>query len=170
MGWSQGVSFPIVVNKSKKQIKLGSSTALNPSDCEVIGFSDVWWGKRKFPIDMAGFAVNLDFLSSRPRHEMPFKVAMEEDGFLQSMNIKMSDFEPMADCGTQVYVWHTKTKGFEQQPVVRYNSETSSQNKPSLRNSNIQSLIHRLQWQGVLKIKRWQGQAINICTNKSGCT
>ena len=116
---------------------------------------------------MAGFAVNVDFLSARPSHEMPFRVTKEEDGFLKSMNIKWSDFEPLADCGTKVYVWHTRTKGFDEQPIVRY-GESSLQNK-RVRNSNIRTLINRLQSQGVLKIKRWKGAAINICTNPNGC-
>jgi len=31
---------------------------------KLAGFYDGWIGGRKFPVDMAGFAVNLDFLFS----------------------------------------------------------------------------------------------------------
>lgn len=41
-----GVSSPVVQNGT------------------FIGFYDGWTGGRKFPVDMAGFAVNLEFLST----------------------------------------------------------------------------------------------------------
>jgi beta-1,3-glucuronyltransferase len=31
-------------------------------DGKVIGFTDDWFAQRKWPVDMAGFAVNLQFL------------------------------------------------------------------------------------------------------------
>lgn len=50
-----GVSSPIVRNGT------------------VSGFYDGWIGGRKFPVDMAGFAVNVNFLLSRPNASMPYK-------------------------------------------------------------------------------------------------
>ena len=44
---------------------------------KVVGFSDEWFGQRKFPIDNAGFAVSVRFLKTKkePVHEMiPYKV------------------------------------------------------------------------------------------------
>ena len=41
---TQGVSTPIV--KSGK----------------VVGFSDDWFAQRMFPVDMAGFAINIEFM------------------------------------------------------------------------------------------------------------
>lgn len=49
------------------------------------GFYDGWLGGRKYPVDMAGFAVNVQFLLSRPNAAMPFKPGYEEDGFLRSL-------------------------------------------------------------------------------------
>ena len=83
IGYTQGVSFPIIANKADKASSHDTFNAQNRNDCEVIGFSDAWWGNRKYPVDMAGFAVNVDFLSSRPSHEMPFRVTKEEDGFFE---------------------------------------------------------------------------------------
>lgn len=67
-----GVSSPIVKNGS------------------LSGFYDGWIGGRKFPVDMAGFAVNVGFLLQRPKAFMPFRPGFEEDGFLKSL----APFEP----------------------------------------------------------------------------
>lgn len=67
-----GVSSPIVRNGS------------------FVGFYDGWIGGRKFAVDMAGFAVSVDFLLNRPKAMMPFKPGFEEDGFLKSL----APFEP----------------------------------------------------------------------------
>ena len=69
----QAVTSPIVIkNPSKKSVDEksladpASNTSQQQSSCQVIGFSDPWFANRKFPIDMAGFAANVDFLSSHP--------------------------------------------------------------------------------------------------------
>lgn len=41
-------------------------------------------------MDMAGFAVSVEFLRQRPKASMPFKPGFEEDGFLKSL----APFEP----------------------------------------------------------------------------
>lgn len=91
---SQGVSSPIV--------KAG----------RVIGFTDDWFAQRKWPVDMAGFAVNLNFLRLRnPKADtaMPYKAGYEEDIFIQNLRITLDDIEPLGDDCTEVLVWHTKT-------------------------------------------------------------
>ena len=103
----QAVSSPIVSNKdTNSKIETYNSAGL---PCHVMGFSDPWFANRKFPVDMAGFAANVDFISSHPHQAMPYKVGYEEDYFLQSLNVSFSDLEPRAECCTRVYVWHTKT-------------------------------------------------------------
>ena len=171
-----------MVNKSKGNLSKRSFNNRDNNECKVIGFSDVWWGKRKFPVDMAGFAVNVDFLASRPSHEMPYRVSQEEDGFLRSLNVQLSDFEPLADCATKVYVWHTRTKKlmdddriplsyrWSKQPFVKYSESILRYKEVS--KSNIRPLIDRLQFQGALKIMPWNGQKgipISTCTNPNGC-
>lgn len=49
------------------------------------GYYDGWIGGRKYPVDMAGFAVSVKFLQERPKAKMPFKPGYEEDGFLRSL-------------------------------------------------------------------------------------
>lgn len=80
-----GVSSPIVRNGT------------------ISGFYDGWIGGRKFPVDMAGFAVNVNFLLSRPNASMPFKPGYEEDGFLKSLSpLNLTEIELMASNCTQV--------------------------------------------------------------------
>ena len=52
---------------------------------KVIGFSDDWFASRMFPVDMAGFAINVEFLASRPDASMPFWAGYEEDVFIQTL-------------------------------------------------------------------------------------
>lgn len=80
-----GVSSPIVRNGT------------------ISGFYDGWIGGRKFPVDMAGFAVNVNFLLSRPNASMPYKPGYEEDGFLKSLSpLNLTEIEVMASNCTQV--------------------------------------------------------------------
>lgn len=69
--------------------RLGVSTPLVKNGT-FAGFYDGWMAGRKFPVDMAGFAVSVDFLRQRPKASMPFKPGFEEDGFLKSL----APFEP----------------------------------------------------------------------------
>ncbi|XP_050313446.1 galactosylgalactosylxylosylprotein 3-beta-glucuronosyltransferase P isoform X2 [Anthonomus grandis grandis] len=88
-----GISSPIVRNGKFK------------------GFYDGWIGGRKFALDMAGFAVSVQFFLSRPQALMPYKPGFEEDGFLRSL----APFEPfeaelLASNCTRILVWHTQAK------------------------------------------------------------
>ncbi|XP_018566510.1 galactosylgalactosylxylosylprotein 3-beta-glucuronosyltransferase P isoform X3 [Anoplophora glabripennis] len=75
------------------------------------GFYDGWIGGRKFAVDMAGFAVSVDFLLKRPKAAMPFKPGFEEDGFLKSLApFEPKEVELLADNCTKILVWHTQTK------------------------------------------------------------
>ena len=77
-------------------------------DGKVIGFSDSWFESRKFPVDMAGFAVTTELLR-RHRPKMAYKAGHEEDLFLKSLNVSFQDIEPLARDCTEVLVWHTQT-------------------------------------------------------------
>ncbi|KPU77999.1 uncharacterized protein Dana_GF24562, isoform B [Drosophila ananassae] len=78
---------------------------------KLVGFYDGWIGGRKYPVDMAGFAVSVKFLKERPKAEMPFKPGYEEDGFLRSLApLDNSEIELLADECRDVLTWHTQTK------------------------------------------------------------
>ncbi|XP_076168651.1 glucuronyltransferase P [Ptiloglossa arizonensis] len=78
---------------------------------KFVGFYDGWIAGRKFPVDMAGFAVSVKFLLQRPNATMPFKAGYEEDGFLKSLApLEPKDIEFLADNCTKVLAWHTQTK------------------------------------------------------------
>ena len=76
---------------------------------QVIGFSDPWFAGRKFPVDMAGFAVNIELLK-KYRPKMPYLAGFEETLFLENMNVTFEDIEPRANYCTEILVWHTQTK------------------------------------------------------------
>jgi Glycosyltransferase family 43 len=71
---------------------------------KVIGFFDSWPADRKFPVDMAGFAVSVDYLLQNPNATMPYKAGHEEDQFLKSLGLKLEDIEPKANNCTEVII------------------------------------------------------------------
>lgn len=76
---------------------------------KVVGFFDSWPAQRQWAVDMAGFAVNLNYLSQQPNVTMPYKAGHEEDMFLRSINLRVEDIEPKANDCTEILVWHTRT-------------------------------------------------------------
>ncbi|XP_034481028.1 galactosylgalactosylxylosylprotein 3-beta-glucuronosyltransferase P isoform X2 [Drosophila innubila] len=75
------------------------------------GYYDGWIGGRKYPVDMAGFAVSVKFLHERPHAKMPFKPGYEEDGFLRSLSpLDNAEIELLADECREILTWHTQTK------------------------------------------------------------
>ncbi|XP_049799694.1 galactosylgalactosylxylosylprotein 3-beta-glucuronosyltransferase P-like [Schistocerca nitens] len=77
----------------------------------LAGFYDGWISGRKFPVDMAGFAVSVEFLLQRPNAFMPYETGFEEDGFLKSLApFEPNEIELKANNCTKVLVWHTQTK------------------------------------------------------------
>lgn len=82
--------------------KLGVSSPIVTNGI-ITGFYDGWVGGRKFPVDMAGFAVSVKFLLDRPNAKMPYKAGYEEDGFLKSLSpLNITEIEPLASNCTQV--------------------------------------------------------------------
>ena len=59
---------------------------------KIVGFFDGWIANRKFPVDMAGFAVSVQTLkkvqAKLGKLEMPFTPGYEEDGFLRQLEIE----------------------------------------------------------------------------------
>ncbi|XP_071534977.1 galactosylgalactosylxylosylprotein 3-beta-glucuronosyltransferase P-like [Panulirus ornatus] len=88
---------------------LGVSTPV-VKDGKFAGWYDGWIHGRKFPVDMACFAVSVQYLLSVPDAKMPYKAGREETGFLTSLQIEPQDLEFVAENCTKIYVWHTKTQ------------------------------------------------------------
>ncbi|XP_076068456.1 galactosylgalactosylxylosylprotein 3-beta-glucuronosyltransferase P-like isoform X2 [Oratosquilla oratoria] len=100
------------------------------------GWYDGWMGGRKFPVDMAGFAVSVQYLLKHPKATMPYSPGYEEDGFLKSLQVEIKNLEFLASNCTKVYVWHTRThKNALADPVLldpRYNNTNLQVLKKSL--------------------------------------
>lgn len=143
------ILFQIRYTKRVSMFPVGLITKLGVSSPIVkngvfSGFYDGWMAGRKFPVDMAGFAVSVRFLLKRPKALMPFKPGFEEDGFLKSLEpFEPQDIELLASNCTkvrmetrlfvylwftfpfQILVWHTQTKKNEpSQPLdfAKYNN------------------------------------------------
>ena len=71
---------------------------------KVIGFHDPCFGNRKFPIDMAGFAINLNYLKEKPNASMPFIKFFEESMFLESLDLQ---FEEIGKKCSNSYINHS---------------------------------------------------------------
>lgn len=77
----------------------------------VTGFNAMYFKSRRFPIDMAGFAVSLDFLISKPNVAFDDKASGQiESEFLKLLVDSWEDLEPKADNCREILVWHTHTK------------------------------------------------------------
>lgn len=118
---------------------------------KVVGFTDDWFENRKFPVDMAGFAVHTD-LVLRHRPFMPFKAGHEEDLFLRAVDLRAEEIEPLAADCTEVLVWHTKTVS---SPVARVRMSGSY-------DENLSLLLKNMAAQGLVKISDY-GQKLPVC-------
>ena len=66
---------------------------------KVLSFFAAWQPQRKFPLDMAAFAINVDIIQKyRQSYIDPeSKLGYLETDFLQSFNITKEDMEPKAN-------------------------------------------------------------------------
>lgn len=83
--------------------------SVNKEGLKVIGW-DVAWGKsRPYATDMAGFAVALPHLLSRPAAQFPTQC---KRGHLESEFLKylVNDISQLEVASNQVLVWHTRTE------------------------------------------------------------
>ncbi|KAH9366797.1 hypothetical protein HPB48_014430 [Haemaphysalis longicornis] len=73
----------------------------------VIGFYDPWFGGRIFPLDMAGFAVNLRLVVNNRDLRMPYETGYLETKFLEAVGVSsLADLEPLCDNATKVRCEH----------------------------------------------------------------
>jgi len=144
------MSTPIVQNNKSR----------NPG--RVVGFSDPWFEKRKFPVDMAGFAFSVDLLVSRGGNaSMPYWVGHEEDEFIKSLGVEYQDLEPRANNCQEILVWHTKTVSEKSPNLVLRASQFPY--------SNLPSLIQSMAAQGVATSGQPAGFEVLTCDQPKGC-
>ncbi|XP_028166807.1 galactosylgalactosylxylosylprotein 3-beta-glucuronosyltransferase S [Ostrinia furnacalis] len=127
-------------------------------DGKVIAFFDSWSASRMFPVDMAGFAVNMEFL--KPSASMPYILGHEEDGFLVSLGLKMEDIEPLADNCSKVLVWHTRTMKYKK-PTLKFNYD-----KIDAKYKNFAHLLNETSYLGMANIDPHSGTKPMILRNR----
>ncbi|XP_015791609.1 galactosylgalactosylxylosylprotein 3-beta-glucuronosyltransferase sqv-8 [Tetranychus urticae] len=79
---------------------------------KVIGWNAVYKPERLYPLDMAGFAVNITLILKNPKAFFTLKVprGFQESYLLKQLISDISELEPKSDKCTQVLVWHTRTE------------------------------------------------------------
>ena len=124
---------------------------------KVVGFSDSWFEYRKFPVDMAGFAVNIELLR-RHKPKMPYIAGHEETLFLQNLHVSINDIEPLANGCTEILAWHTQTvKG----NVTNVKTGAGS-------GTNLDILIRNMSNKGLLT-QSTTGKMLPLCMKPIGC-
>ncbi|CAG5130585.1 unnamed protein product [Candidula unifasciata] len=79
---------------------------------KVIAWFTYWKPNRPFPMDMAGFAINLQLLHDHPEAAFTNSVqrGYQESTLLSGLKISQDDLEPKANMCSEVLVWHTRTE------------------------------------------------------------
>lgn len=80
-------------------------------DGKVVGWNTLWKRERPFPIDMAGFAINLKLILQHPEAQFNLSVprGYQESHLLKQL-VTIEELEPKANNCTKVLVWHTRTE------------------------------------------------------------
>ncbi|KAM7351914.1 glucuronyltransferase S isoform 2-T2 [Cochliomyia hominivorax] len=125
---------------------------------KVVGFLDSWVAGRRWPVDMAGFAVSLSYMSEYPNASMPFKPGYEEDYFLRSIGLKLDKIEPKGNNCTEILVWHTQTKNHNREPVKISHEYLDNR-------SNLGALFKALAEMGVSDASENEGQKAIISSD-----
>lgn len=90
------------------------------SNGKVTGWHTAWHPERPFPLDMAGFAVNLKELAKNPAARIDPNAAR---GYLESSLLQhilsRYEAEPLANDCTEVLVWHTRTEAPKMKDEIR---------------------------------------------------
>ncbi|BHF73008.1 hypothetical protein SprV_0401608100 [Sparganum proliferum] len=86
----------------------------------ITGFDATFRPRRKFPIDMAAFAVNLELIHRYPNAAFDYVHANEQEGWILSqLGFKNAyELEPKASGCTEILVWHTKTRPPRVDPIA----------------------------------------------------
>ncbi|TRY69432.1 hypothetical protein TCAL_03788 [Tigriopus californicus] len=84
-------------------------------DGRVIGFNALWEPQRPYPIDMAGFAVNLQLIlaKSEAKFSLEVKRGYLESEFIGHLISGREELEAKADLCTKVLVWHTRAEAIK---------------------------------------------------------
>ncbi|XP_054169215.1 galactosylgalactosylxylosylprotein 3-beta-glucuronosyltransferase 3-like [Oppia nitens] len=78
---------------------------------KVNHWNTMWKKERQFPIDMSGFAVNLQLLLDKPNAYFTLKASRgyQETLFIHQLITGVDQLEPKAVNCSEILVWHTRT-------------------------------------------------------------
>jgi len=101
------------------------------SNGRVEAWNTLWKKERPFPIDMSGFAVNIQLLLDKPNAKFSLEVSRgyQESFFIQHLVSGVHELEPKANNCTEILVWHTRT----QSPNLRQENKLKTPSNEGLR-------------------------------------
>ncbi|XP_071520836.1 galactosylgalactosylxylosylprotein 3-beta-glucuronosyltransferase S-like [Panulirus ornatus] len=103
--WTRGVSmFPVGLTTR--------SQVLTPvlREGSFHGWYDELIGDRRFPINMAAFAISVELLHKKPLANVAWTQAFQTESILASLDVNPQDIEFRADGCTKIWVWHTESR------------------------------------------------------------
>ncbi|XP_062588128.1 galactosylgalactosylxylosylprotein 3-beta-glucuronosyltransferase 3-like isoform X1 [Saccostrea cucullata] len=100
----------------------------------VTGWGVYYRPTRPFPIDMAGFAVNLQLFFDHPNAWFSNNVqrGYQESTILKLLDVTMADLEPRADKCTKILVWHTRTEKYNPKNEAKWKQKTGRGTDPNV--------------------------------------
>ncbi|XP_022695907.1 galactosylgalactosylxylosylprotein 3-beta-glucuronosyltransferase P-like [Varroa jacobsoni] len=114
----------------------GVSSPIIDQDGSLLGFFDPYPAKRKYMVDMAGFAVGLEILL-RSGAKFVYRTGALEDYFLRDLHFQEEDIQFLADRCTRILAWHVKTSGG---PFIKLIT-LADKLKPFVNNTNLFELV-----------------------------
>jgi len=114
--------------------KVGISTPKVDKSGNVWGYYDKYL-PRKFPLDMASFAVNMNYIMMKKNTTDVYAFQVHrcingrtlESQFLDGAGFKMEELEPLASQCKELYAWHRKTRSAN--VTEQYLTELGSHNR-----------------------------------------
>lgn len=100
----------------------------------VTGWEVYFKPDRPFPIDMAGFAVNLQLFFDHPSAWFSNNVqrGYQESTILKLLDVSMADLEPRADKCTKILVWHTRTEKYKIKNEAKFKLKRGKGTNPNI--------------------------------------
>ena len=115
-------AFRLASSSKDRRPEIVEQPVVDAGGDRVIGFRVQPTEKRRFPVDMAAFAVHLRLILTHTNarfHDPACHNGHFESCFLVKLNVSLDDFEPFGTAqqqgrnrGRQVLVWHTQTARF----------------------------------------------------------
>ncbi|KAL9889262.1 galactosylgalactosylxylosylprotein 3-beta-glucuronosyltransferase S-like [Glossina fuscipes fuscipes] len=125
---------------------------------KIVGFLTPREDGRRWPVDMAGYALNLSYMpkylnaGNMPDYE-------EEDYLLRCLPLYMDVIEPKGNNCTEILAWHTRVRRHRDSFLIRFDYEYLDNR------SNLGSLFKSLYQMGIVELSNHERKQIMVGQN-----